>query len=243
MENSSHLSYLRDADLPTLSPTESHKPATSASPQFPRPSLTRSRTSSKSPRRSNEDLKAPNAAAALAGLHTPETAPDTDTEMEGEGHRRRRSSLMNSLDTTSKSRPRARTLGSPVKSALGRDSIAEEPKGGDRERLIGDDDRSTGLNDLSEEEGLQDDEETGLTGKDKVRRKQKRRRNTLLHVRVAPEVVITAEEKKEADQYVFKNSLINGLLIALWYIFSLSISIVRSTRIPLFVPLLTSTSV
>jgi hypothetical protein len=155
--------------------------------------------------------------------------------MEGEGHRRRRSSLMNNLDTSAKSKTKTRSPKSPIKAGIGRDSIQEEPKSGDRERLIGerqrsDDERSTSedmeLNDLSEDEGLQDDEETGLTGKDKGRRKRKRRRNTLLDQRVAAEVTITAEEKKEADQSVLKNSLINGLLIGLWYLFSLSISIV-----------------
>lgn len=106
----------------------------------------------------------------------------------------------------------------------GRESIAEEPELGD------DDDMSTSddveLDDLSEEDNLQDDEETGLTGDGRNRRKRKKRRNTLLNQRVAGDVLITAEEKKEADQNVIKKSLINGLLIALWYIFSLSISIV-----------------
>jgi solute carrier family 35 protein C2 len=156
--------------------------------------------------------------------------------MEGAGHRRRRSSLMNSLDTSAKSKTKTRSPKSPIKAGIGRDSIQEEPKTGDRERLVKErthlDEESTSedveLDDLSEEEGLQDDEETGLTGKDRGRRKQKRRRNTLLDQRVAAEVTITAEEKKEADQNVVKKLLINGLLIGLWYLFSLSISIVSS---------------
>jgi solute carrier family 35 protein C2 len=151
--------------------------------------------------------------------------------MDGAGHRRRRSSLMNKLDTSSKSKLKTRSPKSPTK--VRRNSIQEEPKSGDRERFIGErrnSDESTSedveLEDLSEEEGLQDDEETGLTGKDKKRRKGKRRRNTLLDHRVAAEVTITVEEKKEADQNVLKNLLINGTLIGLWYLFSLSISIV-----------------
>jgi len=84
------------------------------------------------------------------------------------------------------------------------------------------------LEDLSEEDGMQDDEETGLTGKDKGKRKRKRRRNTLMDQRIAGEIKITAEEKKEADQNVLKKGFINALLIGLWYLFSLSISIVSS---------------
>ena len=117
------------------------------------------------------------------------------------------------------------------KSPTKRKDIQEEPKLGD----VADDDdmKSTSeeleLDDLSDD-GLQDDEETGLTGKDKARRKHKRRKNTQLDVRVAGDIKITDEEKKEADQNVFKKSLVNGILIGLWYIFSLSISIVSYTN-------------
>lgn len=103
--------------------------------------------------------------------------------------------------------------------------IPEDPK---LERAS-DDDRSTSedveLDELSDD-GLQDDEETGLTGQDKSKRKRKKRRNTLLDQRIAADVKITDEEKKEADQNVLKKGLINGLLIGLWYLFSLSISLV-----------------
>ena len=215
-------------DFPLLPRTQSYRSAPSASSQFLQPSLTRTRTNSRSPERPSDDLWAPDAAAALAGVQSP------DTDMDGAGHRRRRSSLMNSLDTSAKSKTKARSPKSPIKAGIGRDSRQEEPKTGDRERLIGErehlDDESTSedveLDDLSEEEELQDDEETGLTGKHKDRRKRKRRRNTLLDQRVAANITITAEEKKEADQNVVKNLLINGFLIGLWYLFSLSISIV-----------------
>lgn len=142
---------------------------------------------------------------------------------------------MSNLDTSSSSKTKTGLSRSPTKIGVGRDSIQKEPTSGDPERLIGerqhsDEERSASedveLDDLSEEEGLEDDEETGLTGNDKGRRKRKRRRNTLLDQRVAADVTITAEEKKEADQNVVENLLINGLLIGLWYLFSLSISIV-----------------
>jgi len=143
---------------------------------------------------------------------------------EPSGHRRRKSSLMNALDG-SKGVLR-RTSRSPTK----RNDILEEPKPGDA--ADEDSSKSTSedveLDDLSED-GLQDDEETGLTGKDKGRRKQRRRRNTLLDQRIAGDIKITDEEKKEADQNVFKKSLVNGILIGLWYLFSLSISIVSYT--------------
>jgi solute carrier family 35 protein C2 len=120
---------------------------------------------------------------------------------------------MNSLDPAAHSKRRAST---------GRNGKQEESK------LLAnaDSDGSKEMEDLTEDEGLQDDEETGLTGNDKERRRGRRRRNTLLDQRIASEVKITPEEKKEADQHVVKKILINGLLIGLWYVFSLSISIV-----------------
>jgi len=126
--------------------------------------------------------------------------------------------LNTSLPSTSKRSPISK---SPSK---GRNNIQEESHPRDEDEMSTSDDVE--LADLSEEDGLQDDEETGLTGKDKSKRKRRKRRNTLLDQRVAGDVKITAEEKKEADQNVFKKSLINGLLIGLWYLFSLSISIV-----------------
>jgi solute carrier family 35 protein C2 len=76
------------------------------------------------------------------------------------------------------------------------------------------------------DEDLHDDEETGLTSRDRRRKRQKRRRNTLLDQRIVREK-ITLAEKKEADQDVVKKLLINGSLILLWYLFSLCISLVR----------------
>jgi solute carrier family 35, member C2 len=129
---------------------------------------------------------------------------------------------MNSLDGTVLGRSRDRSSRSPPSR---RARIPEDPSL-DR---ASDDERSTSegveLDELSDD-GLQDDEETGLTENDKGKRKRKKRRNTLLDQRIAADLKITDEEKKEADQNVVKKSLINGLLIGLWYLFSLSISLV-----------------
>lgn len=128
---------------------------------------------------------------------------------------------MNNLDGTAPGSSRDKSSRSPP---IGQSRIPADPK---LERAS-DDDLSTSedveLDELSDD-GLQDDEETGLTKKDKSKRKRRRRRNTLLDQRIAADVQITAEEKREADQNVVKRSLINGLLIGLWYLFSLSISL------------------
>ncbi|KAH7342424.1 triose-phosphate transporter family-domain-containing protein [Rhexocercosporidium sp. MPI-PUGE-AT-0058] len=208
-----------DSNQPTSpdSPSASSPPLRPSSPSIPLPRL---RSTSDLSRHSTANLWAPDAPAGIQDF-------DDDMEPEQSGHRRRRSSLMNPLNSDSNSKGKSqRRRGSPRKGAAAtgaEDSLTEDPK---LERSE-DDSLSEGEVDDLSDDGLQDDEETGLTGKDKGRRKTKRRRNTLLDQRIAGEVkvVISDEEKKEADQNVVRKSLINGLLIAMWYVFSLSISI------------------
>ncbi|KAJ9161381.1 TPT-domain-containing protein [Coniochaeta hoffmannii] len=138
------------------------------------------------------------------------------------GHRRRRSSLMNPVGGASgsgrSSRPRGQSIRSQAE-GLEDSKILEE--GNTDAGALRPHDRS---DDSLSDEDLHDDEETGLTTKDKRRKKQKKRRNTLLDQRIVKESV-TEEEKREADRNVLRRSLINVTLIGLWYFFSLSISI------------------
>ena len=83
---------------------------------------------------------------------------------------------------------------------------------------------------LASDDALTDDEETGLTGKDKRKRKRRRTLNTKLDERVAGSSGVTPSGWSLADRNVIKASLINILLIASWYFFSVSISVVRCPR-------------
>ncbi|KZL79628.1 triose-phosphate transporter [Colletotrichum incanum] len=134
--------------------------------------------------------------------------------LKGAGHRRRRSSLMQSAGSSNHQRVPSRTQG----------NLLEEPKISE-EDLGATPSASKDVDDNSfSDEDLHDDEETGLTKKDKSRKKKKRRNNTRLDQRIV-RGEISAEEKKEADQNVFRRSVINVALILLWYFFSLSISL------------------
>jgi solute carrier family 35 protein C2 len=84
----------------------------------------------------------------------------------------------------------------------------------------------TRADDSLSDEDLHDDEETGLNSKDKRRKRNKRRRNTRLDQRIVRDK-LTDEERKQADQHVVRKLAVNAILIGLWYIFSLSISLVR----------------
>ena len=77
----------------------------------------------------------------------------------------------------------------------------------------------------SDDEGT-DDEEAGLTKTDGGKRKRRRKANTLLSERVVSTPSILKQDHSSADRSVIKALLINALLIASWYAFSLSISIV-----------------
>ncbi|ORY11843.1 triose-phosphate transporter family-domain-containing protein [Clohesyomyces aquaticus] len=81
------------------------------------------------------------------------------------------------------------------------------------------------LDDMRSEDGLEDDEETGLTGRDRRQRRRRKRRNTRLDQRVVEEVRFTKDEEKLANQSLIHSMLINTLLIGLWYLFSISISV------------------
>ncbi|KAL8675065.1 MAG: hypothetical protein Q9168_000548 [Polycauliona sp. 1 TL-2023] len=78
---------------------------------------------------------------------------------------------------------------------------------------------------LPSDDALTDDEETGLTGKDKRKRKRRRTLNAKLDERVAGSTGASPSGWSLADRNVVKASLINVLLIISWYIFSVSISV------------------
>lgn len=82
------------------------------------------------------------------------------------------------------------------------------------------------LGDMSAD-GLDDDEETGLTKKVRRKNARRKRRNTLLDNRIVPDngLTFTKEEKAAADQSLYRSMLINAALICLWYLFSISISV------------------
>ncbi|KAH7171205.1 triose-phosphate transporter family-domain-containing protein [Dactylonectria macrodidyma] len=166
---------------------------------------------------------APSTGQAAAGTSSSAarslTDDETDDDIEMEpiaGHRRRRSSLKNIGSGQPGSSSRSRTpINEPAK-------ISEEGSS-----LGGFGNRSDDSGDESyTDEDLQDDEETGLTTRGKRRRQKKRQRNTQLDQRIAREKnTISAEERKEADKDVLKRLITNGVLILLWYLFSLSISL------------------
>ena len=78
------------------------------------------------------------------------------------------------------------------------------------------------------DEDLHDDEETGLTKKEKRRKQKKRKRNAMLDQRIAREKKLSPDEQKEVDRSLIRRLMVNVGLILLWYAFSLAISLVSN---------------
>lgn len=87
------------------------------------------------------------------------------------------------------------------------------------------------LRSISTEDDMTDDEEAGLNAQDKSHRRRRRKKNTQLDQRVVGVDQTSAQEKSKADKNVIQALLINALLIASWYLFSLSISIVSESAL------------
>ncbi|KAI9673903.1 MAG: Triose-phosphate Transporter [Caeruleum heppii] len=70
-----------------------------------------------------------------------------------------------------------------------------------------------------------DDEETGLTSEGRQQRNKRKRTNTMLDARIASETSTMKLDQLLADRSVLRKSVVNAVLIGLWYLFSLSISL------------------
>ncbi|KAK8144745.1 Triose-phosphate Transporter [Beauveria asiatica] len=141
------------------------------------------------------------------------------------GHRRRKSSLMNPAghlpapgDRTSPHTPNAnarRKSGSFSGQSAGQHELTAGPAH----------DRNDWGQESFSDDDLHDDEELGLTAQDRARKQKQRRKFTRLDQRIAREKNLPIDEREQADQSVMRRLMINGGLILLWYIFSLSISL------------------
>ena len=194
--------------------------------QFPKPTISSSRSSSSTA--SSEESYDPH---LVAHVHPP--APDMDSS--AQDARRRRAMLMNhpneciadTLRDTKNPRRHRRKQGKEMDDLSTHQHPMGPPDDGHSSvfsSISASDDVE--LDHLSSEEGSPDDEETGLTKRDPNNRKWKRRKHIQLDDRVMGTPDVTEQERASANKSVLKALIMNSLLIASWYTFSLSISIV-----------------
>lgn len=144
------------------------------------------------------------------------------------GHHRRRSSVL-TAPGSSQLHPISTDSYSDRE---GRLSPKEDgPKAEEQQSLIRDDTDLSDLASIAEsdeddsDDGIQDDEETGLTAKQRnERRRRRKRQRQRLDAKIAG--VKGKSSNVVADKNVATALAINSGLIGLWYLFSLSISIV-----------------
>ncbi|KAF2232815.1 TPT-domain-containing protein [Viridothelium virens] len=145
------------------------------------------------------------------------------------GHRRRRSASL--LQGIGPSNNRAHSLPprsrrSPTEQLPELDEgKSHESDGEGASGSSGMSDADMEMNDIDTDEDLDDDEETGLTQKDRKRRRRRKRRNTLMDERVAGGYKLSKEEEDMATQSIVKATIINAVLVGLWYLLSISISV------------------
>lgn len=155
-------------------------------------------------------------------------------------HHRRRSSVLTTSGIPFKPRLESREESSgPRASPLDGDGPRVE-----EQRLLSSEDTDSSdlssvaqsdldMDHLSSDDDLNDDEETGLTAQQRsARRRRRRKQRRRLDARIAD---VKASKKPGlglalADKDVIKRLLTNAALISLWYLFSLSISIVSLGR-------------
>ena len=199
--------------------------------QFPQPTIS-------SPRLSSSTASSQDSQERYLGAHVHPPAPDMDSA--GDARRRRamlmkhpNGSIVDTLRDMNTSRRQRRKRGNDMDNANTQRDMAnllDDGHSSEYSSVSTSDDVE--LDHLSSEQGSTDDEETGLTKKDLGKRKRKRRKHTQLGVRVAGTASVTKQERSSADKNVMKALIMNALLIASWYAFSLSISIVSPAWLP-----------
>ncbi len=157
----------------------------------------------------------------------------SDMDGTGDGYRRRRAQIMDGLENGNAIKKGFR------KKHAHRHRDASRASDEENKQLVYSSDEGHGsefssrttsedfeLDHLTTEDPFNDDAETGMTKKDKKHRKRRRRKAVRMDERFAGNVKASKPNKKFTYRDIYKAWLINALLVASWYAFSLSISIV-----------------
>lgn len=147
------------------------------------------------------------------------------------GHRRRKSSLMQPVggqhgQSVHLGQVPGRSI-TPIRGHVASSSVAEQPgileDDGDSGSAFELDDTSR---DSFSDEDNNEDEEMGLTSGERAEKRKKKQRSMRLDQRIVPEKSPSPMGRTTEDQSLMRQIMINGGLILLWYLFSLSLSLV-----------------
>lgn len=174
---------------------------------------------------------------STAGTDADADILSSDMDGAGDGYRRRRAQLMDGLENgsarrkkSSKKPVRRNASKAPDEESKHLVHSSDEGQGSDFSSKTTSEDLE--LDHLAAEDPFSDDEETGMTKKDKRHRKRRRKKAMRIDERFAGNVKAAKPNKKFTYSEIYKAWLINALLVASWYTFSLSISIVSEDSEP-----------
>jgi solute carrier family 35 protein C2 len=160
-------------------------------------------------------LHASSAADVATLVHPP--TPSMDEQPATNSTRRRSSSLVGApgASHSDNKKKQRRSRGDKIPEE-GEDVSESDSEHSDDSGRTESTDHDHELDDMRSDDGLEDDEETGLTGRDRRRRRRRKRRNTHLDQRIVEDVKYSKEEEKLADANLLHDMLINAVLIGLW---------------------------
>ena len=188
----------------------------------------------KSLHRSGVDSQGPS-----AGTDADADLLSSDMDGAGEGYRRRRARLMKGLENENVRRK------SSSKKHVQRHRNASGASDEENKQLMYSSDDGHGsdfsskttsedfeLDRLTAEDLFSDDTEAGMTKKDQKHRKRRRRKAVRMDERFARNVKASRPNNRSSYSAIYTAWLANALLVASWYAFSLSISIVSEQSSP-----------
>ena len=163
----------------------------------------------------------------------------SDMDGAGDGYRRRRAQLMKGLGNGNVKKK------SSSKKTARRNQDASGASGEENKQTVYSSDESHGsdfsskttsedfeLDRLTAEDPFSDDMEAGRTKKDKKYRRRRRRKAVRMDERFASSIKVSKPNHQFSYNAIYTAWLVNALLVASWYAFSLSISIVSEESAP-----------
>ena len=174
------------------------------------------------PHPSQDRLSKQNSGAGIPGLSR---SPELGMDGAADGPPRHRSSLNHARRAGRSNTKSERSSGLPPGRWEGhynvheagelKHSAYEEPRSDSSSRTTSED---VELDRMASEDGLTDDEETGLTKGDRRRRRRRKRRHALMDERIAEGAEPEKQERTLADKSIMGRLFVNAVLIGLWLV-------------------------
>lgn len=185
----------------------------------------------------NSDLSGKAKSLRRSSIDSQDSSAGTDADADlssdmdgaGDGYRRRRAQLTNALGSGGRRKSSGKKHIDRYRNAPDEENkqmVYSSDQGHDSDFSSRTTSEDFELDHLTAEDPFNDDAEAGMTKKDKIHRKRRRRKAIRMDERFAGNVKAPKPTSQSTYSALYKAGLVNALLVASWYAFSLSISIV-----------------